>query len=85
MHTYPASGTDDILYVSPVTDERVEVHYKKRENMVDVSPNLDIFVACLATCWSRLRLYEVLELLGYLVLYFDIDSGVSLKDPTKNP
>ncbi|XP_078355818.1 uncharacterized protein LOC144640593 [Oculina patagonica] len=66
----------DIRYVSVLTEERVEIHYKHELEDDPVSPNLNIFVACFTTCWARLRLYEALDLLQDRVLYFDTDSVV---------
>ena len=45
LHAFLASGRYHVTYVSPMTDERVEVHYKVHDPMIDVSPNLNIFVA----------------------------------------
>ena len=83
MHEFLASAKYDIRYVSPITAERVEVHHKLRDHMEDVSPNLNIFVACFTTCWARLRLYEALDLLQDRVLYFDTDSIIFWADPHK--
>ena len=74
FHTFLDSDQHDIRYVSPLTEERVEVHYKQKEHCETVSPNVNIFVAAFTTCWARLRLYKALELLGERVLYFDTDS-----------
>ena len=76
MHTFLGSGKYDVRYVSPLTADRVEVHFKLHEEMEDVSPNLNIFVACFTTCWARLRLYEAFETLQERVLYFDTDSVI---------
>ena len=80
MHTFLGSGKYDVRYVSPLTADRVEVHFKLHEEMEDVSPNLNIFVACFSTCWALLRLYEALETLQERVLYFDTDSVIFYKD-----
>ena len=85
MHTFLACGKYDVRYVSPLTEDRVEVHYKIRDPMIDVSPNLNIFVACFTTCHARLRLYQDLQQLGERVLYFDTDSIVFVKEPGNNP
>ena len=74
FHTFLDSDQHDIRYVSSLTEERVDVHYKQKEHCETVSPNVNIFVAAFITCWARLRLYEALELLDERVLYFDTDS-----------
>ena len=73
LHAFLASGRYHVTYVSPMTEERVEVHYKIHDPMIDVSPNLNIFVACFTTCYARLKLYEELEPLDQRVVYFDTD------------
>ena len=74
FHTFLDSDQHDIRYVSSLTEERVDVHYKQKAHCETVSPNVNIFVAAFITCWARLRLYEALELLDKRVLYFDTDS-----------
>ena len=77
------SDQHDIRYVSPLSEERVDVHFKMEQNCESLSPHLNIFVAAFTTCWARLRLYEALELLGERVLYFDTDSVVYLHTPNQ--
>ena len=71
----------DIRYVSVLTKERVEIHYRHEKEDDPISPNLNIFVACFTTCWARLRLYEALDLLKESVVYFDTDSVVFIHKP----
>ena len=74
FHDFLNSNKLDVQYVSLLTEQRVEVHYKYQDEDTSISPNLNIFVAAFTTCWARLRLYEALELLGERILYFDTDS-----------
>ena len=74
FHDFLNSNKLDVQYVSLLTEQRVEVHYKYQDEDTSISPNLNIFVAAFTTCWARLRLYEALELLGERNLYFDTDS-----------
>ena len=66
----------DVRYVSVLSEEVVEIHYKHKVEDNPISIRLNIFVACFTTCWARLRLYEALDLLRERVLYFDTDSVV---------
>ena len=59
----------------------MKVHYKKDCHFEDIFPNLNNFIACFYTCWARLSLFEVLELLQQRVLYFDTDSIVFMDTP----
>ena len=72
-------------WISPVTEERVEIHYKMHQHCESDSPNLNIFVACLTTCHARLHLYRALDHLGTRVLYSDTDSVVFVQGPDDPP
>ena len=75
---------DDTLEVQNlnfVTDEMVEMSYIQKDMFVDNSYNTNIFIACFTTSSARLRLYEKLDYLGDLVLYFDTDSIIYIVRP----
>ena len=48
-------------WVGVLNEERVEIQYRHGVEDDPVSPNLNISVACVTTCWARLRLYEALD------------------------
>ena len=76
----------DIRYMSVLTENRVEIHFKHELEDNPISPNLHIFVTCFTTCWVRLRLYEALDLLQDQMLSFDTDSVIFLSRPgEENP
>ena len=81
FHSFLDSNARDVKHVSVVNDNIVEAHYQLQEEDIPVSPNLNVIVACFTACWTRLRLYEALELLGQRVLYFDTDSVIYLEEP----
>ena len=58
-------------------------------HMLDSVPDSqmsNIFVATMTTCWARLRLYSVLELLGDGALYYDTASVIYTNRPdTQSP
>ncbi|XP_068734550.1 uncharacterized protein [Montipora capricornis] len=58
------SDQHDVRYVSSLTENRVEIHYKLRAHDVLPSPNLNIFVAAFTTCHAKLSLYQALDHLG---------------------
>ena len=58
------SDQHDVRYVSSLTEDRVEVHFKLQTHDVLPSPNLNIFVAVFTTCHARLHLYRALDHLG---------------------
>ena len=80
FHRFLATSTLDVRHVSVMNDDMVKVHYQYQDQDIPVSPNLNIFVACLTTCWARLWLYAALEQLQQRVLYYDTDSIVFLQD-----
>ena len=82
MLTFLGSDKYDVRYISPLTEDWVEEHFKLHGQMEDVSPNLNIFEACFTTCWARLSVFEALETLQEWVLYFDTDS-VIYQDPNR--
>ena len=79
FHEFHDSDKYDICYVSVLTEQRVEVHYKHQDD--PVSPNLNIFIACFTTRWARLKLYEQLHELSERVLYFETDSMIFKSSP----
>ena len=81
LHAFLASGRYHITYVSSLSEERVEVHYKVHQEMIEVAPNLNIFVACFTTCHARLKLYQELQQLNQRVVYFDTDSIIFTQEP----
>ena len=83
--TFLDSDQHDIRYVSALTEDCVEVHYKMQANDVLPSRNLNIFIAAFTTCHARLRLYEALDHLKERVLYYDTDSVIYLYHPRDPP
>ena len=84
FHEFHDSDKYDIRYVSVLTEQRVEIHYKHQLQDDPVSPNLNIFIACFTTCHARLKLYEQLNKLKERVLYFDRDSVIFKTSPGQN-
>ena len=85
FHQFHDSNKYDIRYVSILTEQRVEVHYKHQLQDDPVSPNLNIFIACFTTCHARLKLYKQLHKLNERVLYFDTDSIIFKTSGKKKP
>ena len=70
------SDKPDIRYVSALTEKRVEVHYKHREEDDLASPNLNIMWPASQPAGRGCVGYEALDLLQERVLYFDTDSVI---------
>ena len=81
FHRFLDTNTLDVRHVSIINDHLVEVYYQHQEEDIPMSPNLKVFVPCLTTCWTRLHLYEALQLLGECVLYYDTEWVIYLEEP----
>ena len=75
----------EVRYVSALTEDQIEAHYKLAADNVLPSINLNIFVAAFTTCHARLLLYQALHHLQDRTLYFDTDSVIYLHRPTDAP
>ncbi len=66
-----------------VNDEMLEVVHNNVEEWDPVQVNINIFIACLTTCWARLKLYRegLLQLQPEQTLYFDTDSIIYTAKP----
>ena len=75
FHELHDSDKYDIRYMSVLTEQWVEIHYKHQLQDNHVSPNLNICIACFTACWACLKLYK-LSKLKERVLYFNTDSVI---------
>ena len=57
------------------------VEYKHAREWIPPSPVNNVYIAAFTTSWARLRLYEVLELMGRSILYMDTDSAIYIHRP----
>ncbi|XP_060868772.1 uncharacterized protein LOC132943701 [Metopolophium dirhodum] len=69
--------TENIVFL---TDDLVEVSYKKINEYVGHEYNTSIYVAAFTTSNARLRLYTMLDNLGEKVVYYDTDSVFYIYD-----
>ena len=65
------SDTVTVDNIRLINEEIVEVTYKEDGAFSKVNPNTNDVVAAFTTCHARLKLYEVLEKLGYWAMYQD--------------
>ena len=64
-----------------ISDDMIQLTWMDTENLVKEDYQTNIFIAAFTTCWARLKLYSVLEMLGERVLYFDTDSVIFVSAP----
>ena len=76
------NGADIELHdICLLTDDLVELVYKRHNDFVTESKVTNIFIGIFTTSWARLELYNLLDLVGENVLYVDTDSCVYLSKP----
>lgn len=69
-----------------VTKEMIQVDWQQTKLTTKEDYQTNVFIASFTTCWARLKLYEVLQMLGERVLYFDTDSVIFVsKSGDKEP
>jgi len=68
------------ISLSSLNDTMVYANYEIRDEFVKTSYNINIYIACFATSWARLRLYNMLEKLDRNVCYCDTDSIVYIEN-----
>ena len=64
-----------------VADNMIQLTWEEREGMLKENYQTNVFIAAFTTCWGRLKLYSVLEMLDERVLYFDTDSVIFVSRP----
>ena len=67
-----------------INDYMVQMTYNFKDQFVDNSKNINVYIACFTTSHARLMLYDKLDYLNEKVLYFDTDSIIYADDGTKN-
>lgn len=69
-----------------VTKEKIQVDWQQTKLTTKEDYQTNVFIASFTTCWARRKLYEVLQMLGERVLYFDTDSVIFVsKSGDKEP
>ena len=63
----------DNLNFQFINDDMVQMIYNFKDQFVDNSKNINIYIACCTTSHARLMLYDKLNYLQEKVLYFDTD------------
>lgn len=81
-----ANPTIEIQDFNIVDDRHLMLTTKRTsEDMCDPG-HTNVFLASFTTCWARLKLYELLDLLQTRVLYWDTDSVIyTLKEGELEP
>ena len=64
-----------------ISHDMLQLTWEESENILKEDYQTNVFIAAFTTCWARLRLYSLLEMLGRRVLYFDTDSVIFVSRP----
>ena len=76
------NGTDVEMHdLSILNDDLVEMIFKRMHEYKRESKVTNIFIGIFTTAWARLKLYEMMDLLGENVLYVDTDSCIYVNKP----
>ena len=69
---------EDFVIINP---DLVHIQWSYVNEFQPRESKTNIFVATFTTCWARLKLYELLDILDRRVLYFDTDSVIYSTKP----
>lgn len=61
----------------------IQVTWENQDPFIEENLQTNIFIATFTTCWARLKLYELLDLLQERVLYHDTDSVIYVSKPNE--
>ena len=65
-----------------IIDENViRTEWYHYQDTVPDSKTLNVFIASMTTCWARLSLFKVLELVSDRPLHYDTDSVIYVNRP----
>ncbi|XP_053383484.1 uncharacterized protein LOC123561229 [Mercenaria mercenaria] len=59
-----------------ISKDMIIMEWEHNRNYVPDDTKANVFIAAFTTCWARLKLYGVLEMLDQRVLYMDTDSCI---------
>ena len=77
--------SDEVIVVDAnlVSDDIMEIQCEYRDNFVEASPNTNVIIAAFTTTYTRLQLYDELDMLGERALYYDTDSVLYITQPSQ--
>ena len=78
---YITDTTKDICDFYIINDGTAQLQWKYAAAWRPDDCCTNIFLATFTTTWARLRLYQVLDMLGEACLYFDTDSCIYVSKP----
>ena len=64
-----------------ISDDMIQLTWEDTENLLNEDYKTNIFIATFTTCWARLKLDSLLEMLDRRALYFDTDSIIFVSRP----
>ena len=67
-----------------ISNDMIQLTWEDSEIMLKEDYQTNVFIAAFTTCWARLSLYSLLEMLDRRVLYFDTDSVIFVGRPGDN-
>ena len=71
-----SDSTKNVTNFHVIAKDMLMMEWEHNKNYVPDDTKSNIFIAAFTTCWARLKLYSVLEILDKRVLYMDTDSCI---------
>ena len=59
-----------------ISDRIIQMEYLDNSSFLHIDFKTNVFLASFTTCWSRIKLYELLDIAQTHVLYVDTDSVI---------
>ena len=75
------SDDKEVVDIDFVNEDILQVQWRKINEFVESPINTNVSIASFTTAYARLKLYEILDLLGHQVLYYDTDSIIYIQLP----
>ena len=71
-----SDSTKNVTNFHVISKDMLIMEWEHNKTYVPDDINANVFIAAFTTCWGRLELYNILEMLGEKILYMDTDSAI---------
>lgn len=66
----------EVMDFHVISDHIIQMEYLDNSSFLPIDFKTNVFLASFTTCWSRIKLYELLDIAQTHVLYVDTDSEI---------
>ena len=71
-----ADSTKKVTNFHVISKDMLIMEWEYNNTCIPDDMRSNVFIAAFTTCWARLKLYDILDMLGHRVLYMDTDSCI---------